>query len=63
METRFCPGCRDERIVEQPPCADGHEDCPEWVCSLCGAAFVLGWLQAEAVPARTGGRRGRSSAA
>jgi hypothetical protein len=34
--------------VEQPPCLDGHADCPEWVCTDCGAAFVTGWLAADA---------------
>jgi hypothetical protein len=47
METRFCPGCRDERVVEQPPCADGHLDCPEWACVECGTAIVVGWLEID----------------
>jgi hypothetical protein len=41
METRYCPGCRADRVVEQPPCLDGHADCPEWEC---GTAIVFGWL-------------------
>jgi hypothetical protein len=53
METRHCPGCRAERVVEQPPCMDGHDDCPEWVCTECGTAIVFGWLTADIVsPAR-----------
>jgi hypothetical protein len=49
METRYCPGCRAERVVEQPPCADGHEDCPEWACTECGLAIVYGWLDVDAL--------------
>lgn len=38
-----CPGCRDERAFEQPPCMDGHGvDCPEWVCVDCGTALLVG---------------------
>lgn len=44
METRYCPGCRAERVVEQPPCLDGHDDCPERACTECGLAIVFGWL-------------------
>jgi hypothetical protein len=47
METRYCPGCRAERVVEQPPCLDGHEDCPEWACTECGLAIVFGWLDLD----------------
>ena len=29
-------------MFEVPPCADGHdEDCPELVCTRCGAAEVV----------------------
>jgi len=49
METRHCPGCRAERVVEQPPCEDGHVDCPEWVCTECGTAIVFGWLTEDVV--------------
>jgi hypothetical protein len=53
MEMRHCPGCRAVRVVEQPPCLDGHDDCPEWVCTECGTAIVFGWLTADIVsPAR-----------
>ena len=48
METRYCPGCRADRVVEQPPCVDGHEDCPERACTECGLAIVFGWLDADA---------------
>ncbi len=49
METRYCPGCRAERVVEQPPCLDGHEECPERACTECGLAIVFGWLDADGV--------------
>ncbi len=41
-----CPGCGDDAVFEQPPCADGHGsdggECPEWACTGCGAAFLSG---------------------
>jgi RNase P subunit RPR2 len=38
-----CTSCRTERRFEQPPCPDGHgADCPEWVCTDCGAALLIG---------------------
>jgi len=49
MDTRYCPGCRAERVVEQPPCPDGHLECPEWACVECGTAIVYGWLTADVV--------------
>jgi hypothetical protein len=53
METRWCPACRDERPVEQPPCPDHHAECPEWSCVECGLVFVVGWLDVDAVAPRT----------
>jgi hypothetical protein len=42
----YCPACADDREFVQPPCADGHTvdggECPEWACTACGAAIVLG---------------------
>ncbi|MCM3925536.1 hypothetical protein ND748_28190, partial [Frankia sp. AiPs1] len=38
-----CAECGDERPFEQPPCADGHgSDCPEWACTECGVALLVG---------------------
>ncbi len=38
-----CPVCDTERNFEQPPCTDGHgPDCPEWVCTECGTALLVG---------------------
>jgi hypothetical protein len=36
-----CAGCNGEMVYEVPPCQDGHDDCPELVCTGCGAAEVL----------------------
>ena len=65
MTMKYCPGCRAERVVEQPPCLDGHADCPEWVCVECGTAIVFGWLTDDLVspPARSGRRSAADSAA
>jgi hypothetical protein len=53
MTTKHCPTCREERLVEQPECLDGHADCPEWACVECGTAIVVGWLSIDApTPAR-----------
>ncbi|HMC68047.1 MAG TPA: hypothetical protein VKJ07_02735 [Mycobacteriales bacterium] len=60
MDTRYCPGCRAERAVEQPTCIDGHLDCPEWACIDCGTAIVIGWLAADA-PAPAARRRSHAA--
>jgi hypothetical protein len=36
-----CAICNGEMLFEVPPCPDGHDDCPELVCTGCGAAEVL----------------------
>ena len=37
-----CIICDRDMMFEVPPCGDGHaEDCPELVCTRCGAAEVL----------------------
>ncbi len=53
VTSRYCATCGEERPWEQPPCPDGHADCPEWVCSACGSGFVFGWLEVDA-PRPTG---------
>jgi hypothetical protein len=35
-----CAVCQSEMIFEVPPCADGHDECPELVCTRCGHAEV-----------------------
>ena len=36
-----CSACGGEMVFEVPPCRDGHDECPELVCTGCGAAEVL----------------------
>jgi hypothetical protein len=37
-----CVICDTELPFETPPCADGHaEDCPELLCTRCGAAEIV----------------------
>jgi hypothetical protein len=36
-----CVICNGDMLFEVPPCTDGHDDCPELVCTRCGAAEVL----------------------
>jgi hypothetical protein len=51
--TRYCTGCSDERLFEQfhaepggcPDTQDG--DCPEWACTVCGDAVLIGLPLAE----------------
>lgn len=38
-----CPDCAQVRPAEAPPCPDGHgAECPERVCTVCGAALLVG---------------------
>ncbi|MCX5066465.1 hypothetical protein OOJ91_11315 [Micromonospora lupini] len=38
----YCDVCEDVAPFEAPPCVDGHgSDCPELVCTGCGAAVVI----------------------
>ena len=36
-----CVICDGDMLFEVPPCADNHDDCPELVCTRCGAAELL----------------------
>jgi hypothetical protein len=37
-----CVVCDTELPFETPPCADGHdEECPELLCTRCGAAEIV----------------------
>ena len=41
-----CVICDAEMPFEVPPCKDGHDrDCPELVCTRCGAAEILAPLE------------------
>ncbi|MEU5782085.1 hypothetical protein [Micromonospora lupini] len=38
----YCDVCEGVAPFEPPPCVDGHgSDCPELVCTGCGAAVVI----------------------
>jgi hypothetical protein len=38
----YCDSCEGVVPFEAPPCADGHGvDCPELVCTGCGAAVLI----------------------
>jgi hypothetical protein len=39
--TEHCAGCDAERTFEQPPCPDGHDECPEFLCTACGGTLLL----------------------
>ena len=42
-DLRWCRLCAAEVTFEQPECTDEHdEDCPEWVCTRCGDALLVG---------------------
>ncbi len=53
LRSEHCSDCAAERLFEQPPCLDGHEPgtCPEWACTVCGLAVIIGGSQLPA-PAR-----------
>lgn len=56
-ELRECPQCLELSPFEAPPCVDGHgPDCPELVCSRCGAVLVeLVHVSLSATVSRTTG--------
>jgi len=38
-----CDQCADVRAFDQPPCRERHEpECPEWACTKCGNAVLVG---------------------
>ncbi|MGW5669082.1 hypothetical protein [Micromonospora sp. NPDC003776] len=38
----YCDTCEGVVPFEAPPCVDGHgADCPELVCTGCGAAVLI----------------------
>ncbi len=42
IEQAHCPTCARSVPVEAPLCLDGHgRDCPERVCTRCGAALLV----------------------
>jgi hypothetical protein len=46
LQTLPCPTCGEDTDFEQPTCIDGHTEdggaCPEWACTGCGTALVIG---------------------
>jgi hypothetical protein len=36
-----CAICDGDMLFEVPPCPDEHDECPELVCTRCGAAEVV----------------------
>jgi hypothetical protein len=36
-----CAVCGGPQPLDVPPCADGHDDCPDRLCASCGWAFVV----------------------
>ncbi|MFI1988142.1 hypothetical protein [Actinoplanes sp. NPDC020271] len=53
-----CVICDGDMLFETPPCEDGHDDCPELVCTRCGAAEVIApivvhlWMEPQDRPRR-----------
>ena len=42
-----CPGCGEDEPFEQihaGDCPDTGGECPEWACTACGAAVIMGTL-------------------
>jgi hypothetical protein len=45
MSHCYCAGCGDDRAFEQfhiADCPDEPGGCPEWGCTACGAALIIG---------------------
>jgi hypothetical protein len=61
--SRYCSGCSEERVFGQfhadlascPDAPDG--DCPEWGCTICGEALIIG------LPAASGSASDRAARA
>jgi hypothetical protein len=49
-----CVICDGDMLFEVPPCPDEHDDCPELVCTRCGAAELLFPLTLRVWPRPTG---------
>jgi hypothetical protein len=46
-----CPGCGADEPFEQVhagACPDVAGECPEWVCTACGAGVIMGTVTAVA---------------
>jgi hypothetical protein len=55
---RDCPECGDVRLFEQPHqdnCPDTADgECPEWVCTGCGAALITATVRVQTADSRPG---------
>lgn len=49
-----CVICDGDMLFEVPPCADGHDDCPELVCTRCGMAEVVAPIVVHLWPSHAG---------
>lgn len=63
-----CPGCGGDEPFEPVhagncPDSDGDAGCPEWACTACGTALILGTVTGTAahVPARSASRGARAA--
>ncbi|MFJ8687132.1 hypothetical protein [Micromonospora wenchangensis] len=57
----YCDTCEGVQPFEAPPCPDGHGvDCPELLCTGCGAAVLIATFAFQ--PAHLADRRRRPSA-
>jgi len=53
-----CVICDTELPFETPPCADGHaEECPELLCTRCGAAEIVAPVTLRVLLLSAGGAR------
>ena len=54
-QIRWCAGCRDDQVFEQPVCDDGPEGTAELCCAMCGLGVfdsVLVAIVDDAAPPR-----------
>ena len=49
-----CVICDGDMLFEVPPCADGHDECPELVCTRCGMAEVVAPIVVHVWPRHSG---------
>lgn len=57
MTELLCSDCNATTLFVTPECQDGHDDCPDLMCVLCGLAVtragLLGDEQVVLVPEAT----------
>jgi hypothetical protein len=67
LMTHPCRECGEDRLFDQPhdagQCFDeGQGDCPEWACTGCGAALIMGFPGLIAGQISAAGQRPRQAA-